>query len=484
MSNAESNFVVSKTNATNLPLKITGIVFWGMVLIGILISWFLIKDYQKTLLEKYDARAQIAAFSVSKTLIQNPTKDLQQLKSVIEEIRKENLLAGIQLTVKNSSLIVGEFSQTCDTRIINILSPGSSTESLSVCMPKTDETIATYRKNILISMSILFFSFGFVLQSILQKLLTKPFVDMVNTANNISHGKTNERFFESRDDEFGFLSKFINQALDTQIEQSREIAHAEQTSKAKSIFLANMSHELRTPLNAIIGYSEILNEDISDDRQRSDLNRIIQSGRHLLNLINDLLDLSKIEAGKVDLSIEKISIPLLINEVVDTVQPIIGKNNNRIKVYCPPGVLFINSDHTKIKQVLFNLLSNASKFTENGTISLRVVVPDENKIQFDITDTGIGMSEEQISNIFNAFSQADGSIQKRFGGTGLGLVISKHYAKLLGGDISVESTSGVGSTFTFYLPIKNSAAQAKTQDLMVRQSPNSLHENIYPISPE
>jgi len=459
MKDVEPSVSVSGISATNLPLKITGIVFWGMVLIGVLLSWFLIKEYEKNLHVIYDARAQSAAFSISKILIGNPEKDPQQLKLEIEKVRNAEQLLGIVLDVNGSSLMLGDYVQTCNIRTINLLASGLKENTLSVCMPNMDDAITDYRKNILVSMAILFFSFGFVLQAVLHKLITRPFIDMVNTANKIVQGKSDERFVETRDDEFGFLSKFINQALDKQIKQSRELANMEQASKAKSVFLTNMSHELRTPLNAIIGYSEMLDEEIEDSGQKSDLNKIISSGKHLLELINDLLDLSKIEAGKVDLSIEKISIPLLLNDVVDAVKPAIHSNNNRIKSYCPPGVLFIRSDLTKIKQVLFNLLSNASKFTENGKISLRVLVNDNNNIQFDIEDTGIGMSEEQLSNIFNAFSQADASIQERYGGTGLGLIISRHFARMMGGDIVVKSVRDVGSIFTFYLPMDNDSSQ-------------------------
>ncbi len=462
MKNTELNVPVSSIGATNLPLKITGIVFWGMVLIGILVSWVLINNYEDTLVDKYNSKAQSTAFSISKILIQNPERNIQQFKEEIDQIRNSNEIVGLRLDINSSNLLLGEYAQSCNIRTMSLLTPGLSKSTLSVCMPNQDEAINNYRKNILISMAVLFFSFGLVLQYILQKLLTKPFIDMVDTARNIVQGEPDERFVESRDDEFGFLSKFINQALDKLTKQTHEIASVEEANKAKSVFLANMSHELRTPLNAIIGYSEILEEDIAEKGQKSDLKRIIVSGKHLLGLINDLLDLSKIEAGKVDVFIEKISVPLLLKDVVDIVKPAILTNKNRIKVYCPPGVLFIKSDLIKIKQVLFNLLSNACKFTEGGEISIRVLINNDNHIQFEINDTGIGMSEEELSNIFNAFSQADESIQKRFGGTGLGLVISKHYAKMMGGDIFVKSTPGTGSTFTLHLPIDSESTQSYT----------------------
>jgi signal transduction histidine kinase len=462
MNDSELNVPASSIGATNLPLKITGIVFWGMVLIGVLVSWVLINNYEDTLVDKYNSKAQSTAFSISKILIQNPERNLQQLKSEIDQIRSSNELIGLRLDINTSNLLLGEYAQSCNMRTMSLLTPGLSKSTLSVCMPNQDEEINTYRKNILISMAVLFFSFGLVLQYILQKLLTKPFISMVDTAKNIVQGEPDERFVESRDDEFGFLSKFINEALDKLTKQTHEIASVEEASKAKSAFLANMSHELRTPLNAIIGYSEMLEEDITEKEQKSDLKRIIVSGKYLLDLINDLLDLSKIEAGKVEVHIEKISVPLLLKDVVDIVRPAILANKNRMKVYCPPGVLFIKSDLTKTKQVLFNLLSNASKFTKNGEVSIRVLIDNENQIQFEVADTGIGMTEEELGTIFNSFSQADASIQNRFGGTGLGLAISKHYAKMMGGDIFVKSTPGAGSTFTLHLPIDSESTQSYT----------------------
>jgi len=228
---------------------------------------------------------------------------------------------------------------------------------------------------------------------------------------------------------------------------------AEQANNAKSIFLANMSHELRTPLNAIIGYSEMLKEELSDNTAGSnDLSKIIDAGKHLLNIINNLLDLSKIEAGKMDIVIEEIDIAELTKDTVYTVKPLIEKNNNQLITNFSTKSGIIKSDRIKIKQTLLNLLSNAAKFTDNGTIHLTISVDKHDNILFEVKDTGIGMTGEQLKNVFSVFSQADHSIQQRFGGTGLGLVISRYYCNMLGGDISVHSVAGVGAEFTIKLP--------------------------------
>ncbi len=233
----------------------------------------------------------------------------------------------------------------------------------------------------------------------------------------------------------------------------------EEASTHKSAFLANMSHELRTPMNAIIGYSEMLLEDAEDDGQDEylpDLKKIQSAGKHLLSLINDILDLSKIEAGKIDLYFETFGINQLVVDVANTAEPLASKTDSKLVVNCEDDMGNMRSDLTKIRQTLFNLLSNACKFTKEGTVTLDVYEEereDEKKfIVFSVTDTGIGMTEEQASKVFGAFTQADSSTTKEFGGTGLGLAITKEFCEMLGGGIDVKSEPGKGSCFTMNLP--------------------------------
>jgi len=242
----------------------------------------------------------------------------------------------------------------------------------------------------------------------------------------------------------------------TELLQARKDAEA--ANSAKSQFLANMSHELRTPLNAIIGYSEMLQEEVADLGQTTlvpDLGKIHTAGRHLLALINDVLDLSKIEAGKMELLLEDFDVQAMVEEVATTVRPLIDKNSNRLEVHCPPEVGGMRGDLTKVRQMLLNLLSNASKFTSDGRIDLEVARErdhGEEEVVFRVRDTGIGMTPEQQQRVFEAFSQAEASTSRKFGGTGLGLAISKRFCEMMGGGIELESEPGKGSTFTIRLP--------------------------------
>ena len=240
-------------------------------------------------------------------------------------------------------------------------------------------------------------------------------------------------------------------------EQTQKIA--EKANLAKSQFLANMSHELRTPLNAIIGYSEMLQEDAEDLGQTdflADLQKIQAAGKHLLGLINDVLDLSKIEAGKIDLFHETFDLMTVINDIISTVQPLVKKQNNILKTVIDDNLGEMQTDLTKLRQILLNLLSNAAKFTEQGTIRFKVshqIRKDGSEwIIFCVADDGIGMTDEQQERIFQPFIQADGSTTRRYGGTGLGLAITKQFVQIMGGMIQVNSELGQGSTLTIYLP--------------------------------
>ena len=230
---------------------------------------------------------------------------------------------------------------------------------------------------------------------------------------------------------------------------------AETASQSKSQFLANMSHELRTPLNAIIGYSEMLQEQAEEEGSVEyvpDLVKIRSAGRHLLSLINDVLDLSKIEAGKMELFLEDFSVREMARDVTSTVQPLIEKNGNRLTPEIAAGVETARADVTKMRQVLFNLLSNASKFTDKGEIRL-AIRREQDDIIYEVHDSGIGMTPRQSAKLFEAFAQADSSTSKKFGGTGLGLAISRQFCRLMGGDITVTSEPGKGSTFTVRVPV-------------------------------
>jgi PAS domain S-box-containing protein len=230
---------------------------------------------------------------------------------------------------------------------------------------------------------------------------------------------------------------------------------AERANQTKSEFLANMSHELRTPLNAIIGYAQILQEDMEDAGQEAvlpDLKRIESAGKHLLGLINDILDLSKIEAGRMEIYLEPVSLPRLLDELQSLGTPLALARGNRMEFSLPPEPPMLRTDYTKLKQSLLNLLSNACKFTQNGLVRLDVSFPGD-QLVFRVSDSGIGMTPEQLNRLFQAFSQADASTTREYGGTGLGLAITRRLCRLLGGDVMVESVPGQGSVFTIALPL-------------------------------
>lgn len=263
---------------------------------------------------------------------------------------------------------------------------------------------------------------------------------------------------------------------------------AESANRAKSTFLANMSHELRTPLNAIIGYSEMLKEEaeeLGSCESVPDLEKICTAGKHLLSLIDDILDISKIEAGRMDLYLESFDIHALIESAVATARPLVEKNGNTLEVYCPDNLDTMHADMTKVRQVLLNLLSNAAKFTKNGKIAIgveriknerlrmknqlessEILISNSEFLSFRVADTGIGMTQEQLQRVFQPFTQADASTTRQYGGTGLGLAISQRFCLMMGGSIEATSTLGSGTTFTVFLPsaIKQPEIPNKVRD--------------------
>jgi signal transduction histidine kinase/DNA-binding response OmpR family regulator len=294
-------------------------------------------------------------------------------------------------------------------------------------------------------------AFALLLGRTISWSLIGPINEIDGRLSRIAEGDFTQRVAVSNHDELGALAANVNRTCEQLGELYQQL---EAASQHKSAFLANMSHELRTPLNAVIGYSEMLQEMAEDegfDQFVPDLAKIRDAGRHLLNLINDILDLSKIEAGKMDLYLEEVDLKALVEEVRSIVAPLATSSGNRFDIVYPDDLGTFYTDRTKLKQSLLNLLGNASKFTQQGRVALELR-PGDDELSFIVSDTGIGMTEEQLGRLFQAFSQADASTTRRYGGTGLGLAITKHFCEMLGGRIAVESEPGRGSTFTITLP--------------------------------
>ncbi len=302
---------------------------------------------------------------------------------------------------------------------------------------------------------------AFLFSSAMQRVVTRPILALVDVARNVSEKKDfTVRAKAQSEDEIGRLVNSFNEMLgqiqvrDEELRVAKD--KAEEANRTKSVFLANMSHELRTPLTAIIGYSEILEDDAGEmglDDFLPDLRKIKSAGKHLLGLINSILDLSKVESGKMELYIESFDLTSLVSEVASTVNPLMDKNGNKLTVETADDLGEVRSDLTKMRQILFNLLSNASKFTEQGQVRLAVRrASPANMVVFEISDSGIGMSPEQLTRLFKPFSQADASTARNYGGTGLGLALCKRFCQVMGGRIDVDSELGKGTTFTVRLP--------------------------------
>jgi signal transduction histidine kinase len=414
--------------------------------------------------------------------LQAYTQNLEQILQTIEKGRSD---PRTQQSLQNA---LNQFSGSPEAQNLYNLSDESIALTVSLGN-RVSQGLKASEKAEILGNQILLFSLlisaflGLVLAVYISWLIAHPIATMIKVANQV--GEESDFAIQipvTTDDEIGELTYALNHLIQRVAEYTEELEKAkvlaESANRSKSVFLANMSHELRTPLNAIIGYSEMLHDDADDLGYHDflpDLEKIQTAGRHLRDMISDILDISKIEAGHVTLYLEDFSVEKqLLEDVITTTKPLADKNRNAIKVEVINEIGQMYADLPKVRQILLNLLSNACKFTQDGVITIVVKrvksKPSStrrissskgrfggNQMQqyliFKVIDTGIGMSDEQQKLIFKAFTQADASTTKRFGGTGLGLAISQRLCEILGGGITVESQVGKGSTFTVWLPV-------------------------------
>lgn len=337
---------------------------------------------------------------------------------------------------------------------------------------------------------------GVSVANVLKKMVFRPLDGLTDSMQAVRQsGNLKERVEISNDPDFDQIITSYNAMLDDIEARTDELSiamdqlavardQAERANIAKSAFLANMSHELRTPLNAIIGYAEVLRDDLKVaglERSIEDIGWIYSSSKQLLELINSLLDLSKIEAGKMDLDVHAFDLRKLLREVEATLQPLADKQNNQLTVAVDESIGLVRSDSTKLRQCLLNLGSNACKFTENGFVQLSARVEDDDLI-FEISDTGIGMSEEEMARLFQPFTQSDSSTTRRFGGTGLGLALVKRFTEMLGGTVEISSDVGFGTTFTMRLK-QNIIKSAPKPLLADTHSKTTIHKEVSAEAP-
>jgi len=478
----------SKNWHDKIAVRITSIVLWSLTFFSMLFASLLISQVrEKTEIEQTMLIDQLSYLVMNQ--VYTDTKNLpKSLAIASQKILQNNDFSQIDILYDNHHFTYGK----ADTLSTTITRDFDEPFNLSIIASITPIQLSVRNRQIQIFMifSISLVTLGAFLGLIIHKYVRQPFQKLEFATQQYISGNNHTRVDISSKDEFGILANFMNEMLDRidsnelnlknearerriaalKIKEHRDALQtltdeltlardqAFAASHAKSSFLANISHELRTPLNAVIGYSELLMEEAEENgnnNQASDLNKIRTAGRHLLTLINDVLDICKIEAGKMELLLEVFDVSPMLEETASMISPLVKQNNNTFNYEMCDAHITMCSDITRVKQILFNLLSNASKFTSNGTITLKVELSGTDMILFKVIDTGIGIEQKQIEKLFSEFVQADDSTTREFGGTGLGLAICRRLSRLMGGDITATSRLGEGSTFVVSLPLRS-----------------------------
>lgn len=460
----------------SIAVRISALALWVIMPISLAVTFYFISNMDLSLGEQFANNADLLAYRLENYFDNNPLSKNDSLDKEVELLSGNLGFAGIELINKGKALKFGD--PVNDTRILtreikvyDTQKDQLRTIKVIAHLPDIDKLVAEKRNRILFLVVIGLVLLGVFLIWAIRTMVHRPLEKIVNATQAISEGATDLRLDTSGQDEFGYIAGFFNKMLDQLLEQQEKLKYAvkeaENANNAKSAFLANMSHELRTPLNAIIGYADLLVDQATDLNQPEcipDLHKISTAGSYLLSLINNILDISKIEAGKTEIYYENVDIENMINEIKNTMLPLVGKNNNELIIEIDKDLEDIRTDYTKLQQSIFNLMSNACKFTTDGKIHLRVyreIYKNREKLIIEIADTGTGMSKECLANLFAPFERGRNSTALKISGTGLGLAISRHFCNLLGGEISVDSSAGVGSVFKIHLPyIKAEVAQS------------------------
>jgi signal transduction histidine kinase len=451
----------------SIAVRICALALWVILPISLFVTFYYIHDLESRLeadfLNKADALAYRLQSKYADALLSMTNQNTAEINALIDELG----FSFVRVLSTKNELYYGH--EEADTQFviknIAVYSPDKKNYrniKLVIYYPVINKLVTQHRNRILFPVIIGLLLFGMFLIWAIRTTVHKPFEDLVNNTQKVSEGQHDLRFDTSRQDEFGYIARFFNEMLDKLLEQQGQLKaavdEAKRANNAKSVFLANMSHELRTPLNAIIGYSDLLVEQATDLNQLEcipDLQKISTAGKYLLDLINNILDITKIEAGKTEVYYERVDVHTMIDEITSTMEPLTEKNNNELIVSVDPDIREFKADYTKLRQSIFNLLSNACKFTQQGKIQLRVYKVTRNnreKLLFEIADNGIGMSDTCLSNLFRPFSRGDQSSAQKIAGTGLGLAISRNFCNLMGGEISAQSTVGAGTVFTIHIP--------------------------------
>ena len=445
----------------SIAVKVSAVVLWVMIAVSLGAIMFLLNDIESNLNKTFEHNGDRLAYHVGELTVRQPTPTTDELRTYLQSRLKDYGFPLIELTIGEITIVAGKKTPELETHYLRELSnkyphlDGSTSTVLLRTYRQPLITLIEDKRNLLVlSVIAALCIFGIILTWIINKILTKPIQHLVSTTQRVSEGDLDSRLEINRKDEFGQLSRFFNEMLENLHERDKELRvalkEAEAATQAKSAFLANMSHEIRTPLTAIIGYADVLQhskKSIADNMD--EITTIIRNGKHLLQIINDILDLSKIEANKLDIELTSVNIPDIISDLKSIIEPQAKEKALDFSVNISyPLPKQIICEPLRLKQILLNLCSNAIKFTEKGYVKLNIKCDIKSEdIEFDIIDTGIGMTKEHISRIFNAFAQADSSTTRKYGGTGLGLYLSKQLAEVLGGSLSVESRENEGSTF-------------------------------------